>query len=63
MFRTDYLLKVTNDEINKYDRINNNTIIITDKKLTYALIKENFELKQQLLIKKKQITELEKELF
>ena len=63
MFRTDYLIKLKREDIEKYGDINKKTITITDKKLSYNLVKENIELKQKIIEKEKRILELEKELL
>ena len=63
LFRTDYLIKLKREDIEKYGAINNKTITITDKKLSYCLMKENLELKQKLLAKGQRELELEKEIL
>ena len=63
LFRTDYLLKITKDDILKYGSINKKSITITDKKMSYNLIKENMELKQQILLKEEKILKLERVLL
>ena len=49
LFRTDYLLKLTDKEIKKWGKFNKGSITITDKKLSYKMMKENIDLKQEII--------------
>ena len=60
LFKTEYIIRLTGEEMGKYAVENRCSISITDKRLSHKIMRENLELKQQLSLKNRQIKSLEK---
>ena len=60
-FKSEYVFRLRLDQISRYAKHNRCSVTITDKHLSFQLLKENQELKQQLKHMEERVKELELE--